>query len=75
MHDMTKKPMKTRRRIAGPMQVSRERRERGRLRELCDEVLASFRVAQSRELISEGELAESRALLATMTPQLPRSVE
>jgi hypothetical protein len=54
------------------MHVSRDRRERSRLRELCDEVLASFRVAQSRELISEGELAESRALLATMTPGLTR---
>lgn len=57
---------------AGPMRVSRDRRERSRLRELCDEVLASFRIAQSRELISEGELAESRALLATMTPGLMR---
>jgi len=57
---------------AGPKRVTRERRERSRLRELCDEVLASFRVAQARELISEGELAESRALLATMTPVLSR---
>lgn len=70
MRDMTTKSTKTR--GTGPVQVSSERRQRSRLRDLCDEVLASFRVAQSRELISEGELAESRALLATMTPALSR---
>lgn len=72
MPDMTKKSAKPSTMTTGPVRVSRERRERSRLRELCDEVLASFRVAQSRELISEGELAESRALLATMTPGLVR---
>jgi hypothetical protein len=72
MHDMTKNSAKTRAGSTGPVRVSRERRERGRLRELCDEVLASFRVAQSQELISERELMESRALLATMTPALSR---
>ena len=72
MHDMTTKSTKTRADATGPLRVSQDRRERSRLRELCDEVLASFRVAQSRELISERELAESRALLATMTPALSR---
>ena len=56
----------------GPAPVTSERRQRRRLRELCDEVLASFRVARSRELISERELAESRAMLATITPALSR---
>jgi hypothetical protein len=56
----------------GPVRVNSERRQRSRLRDLCDEVLASFRAAQSRELISERELEESRALLATMTPALSR---
>lgn len=73
MRSVTRKnSTKTRFTTTGPMRVSCERRARGRLRELCDEVLASFRAAQSRELISEGELAESRALLATMTPALSR---
>ncbi len=73
MRDMTKQDStKTRVSTTGPVRVSRDRRERSRLRELCDEVLASFRAAQSRELISENELAESRALLATMTPALSR---
>ena len=56
----------------GPVAVSSDRRERRRLRDLCDEVLASFRAARSQELISEREVMESRALLATMTPVLSR---
>lgn len=59
-------------RNGGPVRVNGERRQRSRLRDLCDEVLASFRAAQSRELISADELAESRAMLATMTPVLSR---
>lgn len=70
MRDMTMKSVKSP--STGPARVSNERRQRSRLRELCDEVLASFRVAQERELISEREMAESRALLATMTPVLSR---
>lgn len=70
MRDTTTKSTKSR--STGPALVSDERRQRGRLRELCDEVLASFRAAQERELISEREVAESRALLATMTPVLSR---
>lgn len=45
-----------------------ERRNRVRLRELCDEVLASFRVASSREVITEQERTESRALLSQIAP-------
>ena len=70
MRDMSKTSRKTRN--AGPVQVSSDRRQRRRLRDLCDEVLASFRAAQSRELINADELAESRAMLATMTPALSR---
>ena len=51
----------------GPKAVNAERRRRGHLRELCDEVLASFRVAKSKELISASEHAESKALLAGLT--------
>lgn len=43
-----------------------ERRQRARLRELCDEVLASYRVARGQDLFSESERAEARQLLATM---------
>lgn len=71
MRDMTKSST-SRRTVTGPKPVKQDRRQRGRLRELCDEVLASFRVARSRELISERELAESREMLASMTPALLR---
>jgi hypothetical protein len=70
MRDMSSTTRKTR--STGPVGVKSERRQRSRLRDLCDEVLASFRAAQSRELISADELAESRAMLATMTPALSR---
>lgn len=71
MRDTTKNS-KNRRTVSGPKSVQPDRRQRGRLRELCDEVLASFRVARSRELISENELAESREMLASLTPMLSR---
>lgn len=45
-----------------------ERRSRARLRDLCDEVLASYRAASSREVISEQERAESYDLLARIAP-------
>lgn len=72
MTDMTRTTRRHRNFPAGPARVPQERRQRRHLRDLCDEVLASFRVARSRELITEDELAESRAMLATMTPILSR---
>ena len=45
-----------------------ERRSRTRLRDLCDEVLASFRAASSQEVISEAERRESRAILSQIAP-------
>lgn len=53
---------------AGPQPVPANRRSRVRLRELCDEVLASFRIARDRELISDGEREDARAVLARVTP-------
>lgn len=47
---------------------STERRSRTRLRDLCDEVLASFRAASSQEIISESDRAESHALLSRIAP-------
>lgn len=40
-----------------------ERRQRSRLRELCDEVLASYRVANGRDLFTEADRAEARSFL------------
>lgn len=45
-----------------------ERRRRTRLRDLCDEVIASFRAASSREIISEQDRAESVDLLSRIAP-------
>jgi hypothetical protein len=53
---------------AGPKPVPANRRSRTRLRELCDEVLASFRIARERDLISDGERQDAQAVLARVTP-------
>ena len=45
-----------------------ERRTRRRLRELCDEVLASYRVAADRDLWTDRERMDARALLARIAP-------
>ena len=45
-----------------------ERRNRKHLRELCDEVLASYRVASEREVLTELDRAEARTLLARIAP-------
>jgi len=52
----------------GPRAVSSDRRERRRLRDLCDEVLASFRVASNRDPISEQDRAAAMQLLPRLTP-------
>lgn len=53
----------------GPRLVATERRTHRRLRELCDEVLASYRVATERDLFSERERRDARALLAELLPR------
>lgn len=45
-----------------------DRRSKARLRELCDEVLASFRVASDRDLFSEQDRAEGREFLTRIAP-------
>ena len=44
------------------------RRTRHRLRELCDEVLASYRAAKNRELVADDERNEARVILARIVP-------
>jgi hypothetical protein len=48
---------------AGPRSVYAERRRRNRLRDLCDEVLASFRIAADRDPISEQDRAIASEML------------
>lgn len=57
---------------AGPRPVAANRRRRPHLRELCDEVLASFRLAREREVLSDGDRQAARAVLAQLTPSLGR---
>ena len=43
--------------------IPSDRRTHNRLRDLCDEVLASFRLASRGDLFSEQDRAEARALM------------
>ena len=57
------------RRIAqGPRPVAADRRTHVRLRDLCDEVLASYRVARGDELLSAQDRAAADSLLAQVAP-------
>jgi len=58
----------SRSRTVGPRNVPSERRNRRRLRELCDEVLASYRLAADRDVISDSDRADARTLLAQIAP-------
>ena len=52
--------------LRGPHPVSDDRRSRQRLRGLCDEVLASFRIATGDDPFSDADRREARELLAGM---------
>jgi len=58
-------------RLSGPRSVRSDRRRRTRLRELCDEVLASFRLASDRDPISEQDREAAMALLPRVAPRMP----
>ena len=47
---------------------SAERRTRHRLRELCDEVIASYRAAKGYQLFSDRDRAEAYALMPQLVP-------
>jgi hypothetical protein len=53
---------------SGPRRVSSDRRRRTHLRDLCDEVLASFRVASDRDPISEQDRQAAMELLPRVAP-------
>ena len=64
-------PCPTDRRAADRTESS-TRRTRLRLRELCDEVLASHRVATSRDPLTDEDRRTADALLGAVTPTLRR---
>ena len=45
-----------------------ERRTRLRLRDLCDEVIASYRAAKGHQLFSDRDRADAYALLGQLAP-------
>jgi hypothetical protein len=54
--------------MSGPRPVAPDRRSRARLRELCDEVLASFRAASDRDPISDQDRKAAMELLPRVVP-------
>lgn len=55
-------------RTVGPQGVPSDRRSRRHLRDLCDEVLASYRIASDRDVISDADRADARMILAQVAP-------
>lgn len=60
------------RNASGPRRQRQDRRTRRRLRELCDEVLASYRLAQGQDLVTPEDRDAATQLLRTLTPQVAR---
>ena len=58
---------------AAPAAAPANRRHRLRLRELCDEVLASFRAARERDVITSDDRQHARAVLDGLIPVPARS--
>jgi hypothetical protein len=54
--------------LSGPRRVASDRRRRTHLRDLCDEVLASFRLASDRDPISEQDRQAAMELLPQVAP-------
>lgn len=52
-----------------PTRSADDRRSRLRLRDLCDEVLASFRVARGADPISEADRTLADAVLSGLMPR------
>lgn len=56
----------------GPRRARSDRRTLIRLRELCDEVLASYRIARGRDILSADDRRAAEKLLAGVTPKVSR---
>lgn len=52
-----------------PRRSSRDRRTRNRLRELCDEVLASYRLAQGEDIVTAEDREIAKHVLRQITPK------
>ena len=54
----------------GRRSVRTDRRTKGRLRELCDEVLASYRLAIGEDLVTNEDREVAEQHLRNLTPRL-----
>ena len=52
-----------------PRRSSRDRRTRNRLRELCDEVLASYRLAQGEDIVTQEDREIANQMLRGIGPR------
>ena len=52
-----------------PRRSSRDRRTRNRLRELCDEVLASYRLAQGQDVVTQEDREIAEQVLRQIAPR------
>lgn len=53
---------------ARPTKATKERRTLHRLRDLCDEVLASYRVARGHQVLSDRDREEANVFLGNLVP-------
>jgi len=56
----------------GSRRKKSDRRTLGRLRELCDEVLASYRLAQGQDLVTPEDREYADEVLRSLTPAVAR---
>jgi len=70
LNELANRSIRRPRRSVAARSKRADRRSRLRLRDLCDEVLASYRVARERELWSTDERHEAKRMLASLTPRL-----
>jgi hypothetical protein len=56
----------------GPRRTRSDRRTRPHLRELCEEVLASYRVARGEEVVSREDREFANQLLSRLAPGMGR---
>lgn len=54
--------------VSRPRRRTNDRRTLGRLRELCDEVLASYRLAQGSDLFPDAEREAAKQVLRGVAP-------
>lgn len=66
------RPMKASSDVMVQRRSRQDRRTRVRLRELCEEVLASYRMAQGQDLLSSEERESAQQVLRQLTPSVAR---